>query len=76
VLKEAEVLTSGNSLGPVGSRLVAETIIGLMRHDPESFLTSVPAWGTAPVPVLPGGNGARTIGGLGDLLAVAGVTPA
>lgn len=74
VLKEAEVLTSGNSLGPVGSRLVAETIIGLMRHDPESFLTSVPAWGTAPVPVMPGGDGARTIGSLADLLDVAGVT--
>lgn len=75
VLKEAEVLTAGNSLGPVGSRVVAETIIGLVRHDPQSFLNVVPAWGTAPVPTLGTGPQARTITGLPDLLELAGVTP-
>ena len=38
VLKEAEVLANGNSLGPVGSRIVAETLIGQLRADPQSFL--------------------------------------
>jgi Animal haem peroxidase len=38
ILKEAEVLGSGNRLGPVGSRIVAETIIGQLRADPDSFL--------------------------------------
>jgi len=38
VLKEAEVLREGNRLGPVGSRIVAETIIGQLRADPTSFL--------------------------------------
>ncbi len=38
VLKEAEVLGEGQRLGPVGSRIVAETIIGQLRADPTSFL--------------------------------------
>jgi hypothetical protein len=40
VLKEAEVLGKGQRLGPVGSRIVAETIIGQLRADPTSFLNS------------------------------------
>ena len=35
VLKEAEVRADGNSLGELGSRIVCETIIGLLRHRPE-----------------------------------------
>jgi hypothetical protein len=38
VLKEAEDLGDGNRLGPVGSRIVAETIIGQLRADPASYL--------------------------------------
>jgi hypothetical protein len=37
ILKEAEVLGNGK-LGPVGSRLVAETLYGLIVHDPDSYL--------------------------------------
>ncbi|WP_214406402.1 peroxidase family protein [Pseudonocardia lacus] len=37
VLREAE-LGGGNRLGPVGSRIVAETIIGQLRADPRSYL--------------------------------------
>lgn len=37
VLKEAEVLGDGEHLGPLGSRLVAETLAGLVIHDPNSF---------------------------------------
>jgi hypothetical protein len=38
VLRESEVRTGGNALGPVGSRIVAETIIGQIRRDPRSYL--------------------------------------
>jgi hypothetical protein len=40
VLKEAEVLRDGQRLGPVGSRIVAETILGQLRADPTSFVNS------------------------------------
>jgi len=38
VLKEAEIRANGNSLGELGSRIVVETQIGLMRNDPNSYL--------------------------------------
>jgi len=38
ILREAEVLEDGQRLGPVGSRIVAETIIGQVRNDPDAFL--------------------------------------
>ncbi len=38
ILKEAEVLRGGSRLGPVGGRLVAETILGLLANDPKSYL--------------------------------------
>ena len=34
VLKEADQQKDGQSLGAVGSRIVAETLIGLIKHDP------------------------------------------
>lgn len=37
VLKEAEVLGRLGRLGPLGSRLVAETLVGLLVHDPTSI---------------------------------------
>lgn len=39
VLQEAKVHTGGNSLGAVGSTLVAETILGLLQNDPNSYLS-------------------------------------
>lgn len=44
VLKEAEVLANGRHLGPVGSRLVAEVLIGLLDADPTSYRSAFPAW--------------------------------
>jgi hypothetical protein len=38
VLKESEVRANGDTLGPVGSRIVAETFIGLMMNDASSYL--------------------------------------
>lgn len=42
VLKEAE-LNGGNQLGPVGGRIVAETLVGLIKHSRYSILDA-PDW--------------------------------
>ena len=44
VLKEAEVEAGGEHLGPVGGRIVAEVLIGLLAGDPLSFLSVEPRW--------------------------------
>ncbi len=44
VLKEAEVVNRGLKLGPVGGRIVAETILGIMALDPESYFNLKPAF--------------------------------
>ncbi len=44
VLKEAEVRAGGQHLGPVGGRIVAEVLVGLLLRDPASFLRADPAW--------------------------------
>ena len=44
VLREADVAENGERLGPVGARIVAEVIIGLMQGDNKSFLTQEPDW--------------------------------
>ena len=44
ILKEAEMKAGGNTLGPMGSRIVAETIIGLIRADRNSYLNSAQPW--------------------------------
>jgi hypothetical protein len=42
ILAEAKVVMGGLSLGPVGGRIVAETLIGLLRADPSSYLNAYP----------------------------------
>jgi hypothetical protein len=37
ILREADVCTSGNRLGPIGGRIVAEVLIGLIDADATSF---------------------------------------
>ena len=69
VLKEAEVQTSGQHLGEVGGRIVAEVILGLLTCDPLSYLNAGNGW----TPELAGADGRFTIA---HLLAVAGVAPA
>ncbi len=44
VLKEAEVVGHGTRLGPVGGRIVAEVMIGLIEGDPNSYLAQDPEW--------------------------------
>jgi nucleoid-associated protein YgaU len=43
LLAEAKHHSNGNRLGPVGSTLVAEVLIGLVRHSEDSILSS-PGW--------------------------------
>jgi hypothetical protein len=69
LLKEAEVLSGGNALGPVGSRIVNETIIGQLRHDPGSYLNQS-GWSPEQGVRLPDGG---EIGTIGDVLRFAGV---
>jgi hypothetical protein len=42
ILAEAKIATGGLNLGPVGGRIVAETLIGLLRADPTSYLSVYP----------------------------------
>jgi hypothetical protein len=44
ILKEAEVVESGKRLGPVGGRIVAEVLIGLLEGDRQSFVRADPKW--------------------------------
>jgi Animal haem peroxidase len=44
VLKEAEIVNKGKRLGPVGGRIVAETILGIMALDPESYFNQRPGF--------------------------------
>jgi hypothetical protein len=66
VLKEAEVRANGERLGPVGGRILAEVLIGLIQGDPNSFLSVEPTWKPAGIPA--GTAGEFT---LPDLLTVA-----
>ncbi len=42
VLAEAKIVADGLHLGPVGGRIVTETLIGLLRADPASYLSAFP----------------------------------
>lgn len=68
VLKEAEHRGGGDRLGPVGGRIVAEVLIGLLRADPASYLALEPDW----EPTLPA---AGPDFGLADLITLGGRTP-
>jgi len=67
VLREAEVLHGGEHLGPVGGRIVGETLLGLLRADPRSYLRLEPTW----KPTLPTASGDSASFDMADLLRVA-----
>jgi len=67
VLKEAEVRAGGEQLGPVGGRIVAEVLLGLLDADPGSYRNVEPDW----QPVLPSTEPGRFT--MADLLDFAGV---
>ncbi|HEX6469919.1 MAG TPA: heme peroxidase family protein [Streptosporangiaceae bacterium] len=66
ILKEAEVRAGGRHLGPVGTRIVAEVLIGLLDADPGSYRSVFPKW----QPTLGDRPGMFQVA---DLLKVAGV---
>ncbi|MEU4657854.1 heme peroxidase family protein [Streptomyces sp. NPDC023723] len=69
VLKEAEVRELGRRLGEVGSRIVAETLVGQLRDDSGSYVNQT-SWSPAQGVRLPSGRPVRTIA---DFLRFAGV---
>jgi hypothetical protein len=68
ILKEAEIVRQGRELGPVGGRIVAEVLVGLLQKDPNSYLYLNPGWKPAP-PIAPT-SGQFT---MADLLKFAGI---
>jgi hypothetical protein len=52
ILKEAEVHANGRRLGPVGGRIVAEVLLGLLKGDALSYINVEPNW----TPTLPAAN--------------------
>jgi hypothetical protein len=44
VLREAELLAGGRHLGPLGGRIVAEVLVGLLVGDPLSWVNVQPGW--------------------------------
>jgi hypothetical protein len=72
ILKESELTpdTAGNTgrqLGPTGARIVAETLLGMLRTDPASYINQNPTW----QPTIPGTNGKDGTFGLPDLIGFA-----
>jgi hypothetical protein len=72
ILKEAQVVAKGLTLGPVGGRIVGEVFVALLERDRDSYLAVNPRWR----PTLP-----DRFGGLPqdfrmvDFLTFAGVSP-
>jgi hypothetical protein len=58
ILKEAEVRNNGEKLGPVGSLIVADVIMGALQRDADSYLSIDPTW----VPTLPGPKNSKSFG--------------
>lgn len=44
ILREAALRAEGKHLGPVGGRIVAEVLAGLLQGDPTSYLRRKPRW--------------------------------
>lgn len=70
ILKEAEVMADGLTLGPVGGRIVAEVFLGLLQLDDASYLAAEPNWQPS-LPVADAATGFQTT----DMLRLAGVDP-
>lgn len=62
ILQEAKQITAGQRLGPLGARLVAETVVGLMAVDPNSILNIGGGWTPASGRKLADGSEIRTLG--------------
>jgi len=72
ILKEAELRAESAHLGPVGGRIVAEVLIGLLAGDPLSYLGVQPNW----KPTLPARGEGFTLSDLINVAIPAPNTPA
>ena len=68
ILKEAEIVGKGREMGPVGGRIIAEVLVGLLQKDPNSYLYLNSSWKPT-TPIAP----ARGQFTMADLLKYAGV---
>ncbi len=68
VLREAAVLQSGNQLGPVGAKIVADTFVRMLKRDANSYLNI----GSPFTPMLPSSTAGDFT--FADLAIFAGVT--
>jgi len=65
LLREAAARGGGDRLGPIGGRIVAEVLLGIIDHDPESYRAVERDW----QPTLPAARPGRF--GIADLLLAA-----
>jgi hypothetical protein len=73
ILREAHVMAQGNTLGPVGGRIVGEVLIGLLQLNRSSYLRVSPGWRPTLLDRLgQQSNDFRMV----DFLTFAGVSPA
>jgi hypothetical protein len=73
VLQESAVRAQSAHLGPVGARIVAEVLIGLLAGDPLSFLSVQPGWRPTLAARTPG---TFTLSDLVSIAVPAGAAPA
>jgi hypothetical protein len=71
VLREADLISGGQHLGPVGGRIVGEVIIGLLQADRDSILSAAARGWRPTLPTRAGDGNFRMV----DLLTFAGVDP-
>ena len=70
ILREAHLASGGQTLGPVGGRIVGEVLLGLLQSDRASWLHGQPGWR----PTLPSRLGTGEFD-MVDLLTLARVDP-
>jgi hypothetical protein len=68
LLREAAVLSGGNSLGPLGAKIVAETFVRMLKRDADSYLNKAGGF----TPILPSKVAGKFT--VADLVIFAGVT--
>jgi len=71
LLREAELMNGGQTLGAVGGRIVGEVILGLLQADRDAYLAAAPHW----TPTLPSSAGIGQFR-MVDSLSLAGADPA
>lgn len=71
-LREAEIMAAGERFGPVGGRILAEVVVGLLHLDPDSILGGFRRFR----PSLPRRTGPTGDFTMVDLLTFAQVDPA